>query len=634
MQRLVCAAPIAAALLTAAGAAQAQENAVATAADAFGERVGIEQLGLYDEGQVRGFSLESSGAYRINEAYFVRAAPLNDPVLAGVSVQVGVTAARQPYPAPSGVVNYRLREPGPDNQLTLMAGYRDFGTPVLQADGGWTSEDGRFSLAGGASYRPEAYWGAGSNGRAVDTGLVARFKPTAGQTLTAFATIYARQYSADYAILPIDGALPPVLEPMRDYSPYGARVEARSVNAGLMWDAEIAGWNIDASAFRSIYDADRQDFTIIKTDRFGDAEAILMQDPGRTQTSDSGELRISRVFGGGQVRHLVGGSLRARRSSVDLASAAVKNLGAFQLPDRPPSAGPYSWSGQRGEDRVDQSTASLTYGLLWGDRLQLRLGVHRTRYEKTVEGLTGVTTTGEDEITLYNASAVWALRPGTSIFASWVTGLEETGVAPQAATNRNEVLPPVEAEQYELGLRQSLGPNLTLIAALFDVHKPTTGFRGDGSFGLVGEESHRGLEVSLAGRLDDRTSIVFGAVAFTPEVSGPLVDAGVVGDRPAGISEVVVNASIDRQLRDGWSVDGQLSYWGERWADSANSFSAPAVATLDLGVRRRFEIAGRPAQFRAVVSNLTDVDGWWASPSTFVWPISPRTVRATVSVTF
>ena len=52
--------------------AVAQDSAVRSAADAFGERVGIEQIGLYSEGQVRGFDLNASGAYRIEDAYFSR----------------------------------------------------------------------------------------------------------------------------------------------------------------------------------------------------------------------------------------------------------------------------------------------------------------------------------------------------------------------------------------------------------------------------------------------------------------------------------------------------------------------------------------------------------------------------------
>src|SRR6187549_3424628 len=115
-------------MLVLASTATAQDNAVKSAADAFGERVGTEQSGLYSESQVRGFDLNDSGAYRIDDAYFNRAAALNDPVLAGVGVRVGVNAVRLAYPAPSGVVNYRLRDAGPTDELRLGVGLRDFGT--------------------------------------------------------------------------------------------------------------------------------------------------------------------------------------------------------------------------------------------------------------------------------------------------------------------------------------------------------------------------------------------------------------------------------------------------------------------------------------------------------------------------
>ena len=53
------------ALLLTTASAHAQDSAVALAADAFGERVGTEQSGLYSETQVRGFDLNESGAYRM-----------------------------------------------------------------------------------------------------------------------------------------------------------------------------------------------------------------------------------------------------------------------------------------------------------------------------------------------------------------------------------------------------------------------------------------------------------------------------------------------------------------------------------------------------------------------------------------
>jgi iron complex outermembrane receptor protein len=251
-----------------------------------------------------------------------------------------------------------------------------------------------------------------------------------------------------------------------------------------------------------------------------------------------------------------------------------------------------------------------------------------------VLSIQGVHTAGVSETTLYDASAIVSLTDRMAAFGSWVTGLEESGVAPTTAINRDEVLPPVEAEQFELGVRHAITPNLTLIAALFDVSKPTNGFRADGSFALVGERRHRGFEASIAGQLDSRTRVVLGAVAFESAVTGPLVDAGIVGSHAAGISHRIVNANIERRLGEKWSVDASVSYSGERWGDTANTFKTPAVTLLNLGVRSRFAIADRPAEIRVLASNLTGKDGYLVAPSGILSPIAPRTVRAMLTVTF
>jgi iron complex outermembrane receptor protein len=182
--------------MLAAATAAAQDSAVKSAADAFGERVGTEQSGLYSETQVRGFNLNDSGAYRIDDAYFSRAAALNDPVLAGVGVRVGVNAVRLTYPAPSGVVNYRLRQAGTTNELRLGAGLRDFGTRVVQGDGSFRKGD--LSVAGGFVWRPLLRLAQGYEGRAFDIGSVGAWQITPDQRLRAFATMYQRGYDGDY----------------------------------------------------------------------------------------------------------------------------------------------------------------------------------------------------------------------------------------------------------------------------------------------------------------------------------------------------------------------------------------------------------------------------------------------------
>jgi iron complex outermembrane recepter protein len=614
-----------------ASAAPAQDNAVKSAVDAFGERVGTEQSGLYTESQVRGFDLNESGAYRIDDAYFSRAAALNDPVLAGVGVRVGVNAVRLAYSAPSGVVNYRLRQASPTNELRLGAGWRDFGTRVIQADG--SLREGDFSLAGGFVWRPLLRLAGGNEGRAADVGGVGAWTIASNQRLRAFGTRYSRSYDGDYAILASSAAIPPSLTSHHQYSPSWARSQAVSSNLGVLYDARIGDYTIDLSAFHSIFAIDRTDYTLISADADGRASATTFRNPNRTKRASSAEARMGRQFTAAGLNHLATVSVRGGRTTVDLTSNLIIPLGPFDLRgDGPPDAVERPWSGTRGEDTIEQVTASAGYGLAWSDRAQLRLALHRTRYDKDVLSVAGIHAEATSETTLYNVSAVVNLTDRTTLFSSWVTGLEESGVAPTSAINRDEVLPPVEAEQFELGVRHSFTPRLTFIGALFDVSKPTNGMRVDRSFGLVGEVRHRGIEASITGQLDDKTSVVLGAVAFEARVGGPLVDAGVVGSRAAGISQRMINANIERRIRGNWSMDAGLSYSGARWADTANTFKTPAITMLSLGTRSRFAIAGRPAELRVLGSNLTGADGYAASSSGLLVPVAPRTWRALLTV--
>lgn len=619
--------------LAAAAPAMAQDNAVSSAADAFGERAGVEQSGLYTENQVRGFDLNDSGAFRVDDAYFSRAAPLDDTILAGVGVRVGVNAARLAFPAPSGVVTYRLRQAGPTDSLRLSAGLRDFGTRVAQGDG--SLREGDFSLTGGFVWRPMARYAQGYEGRGLSVGAVTAWDLAPGQRLRVFGAAYQRRYDGDYAVLPTEAAVPASLRPLHQYSPPWADTEATNTNLGVLYGGRLAGFTLDLTAFHSVFDIDKNDFTLIFADAAGRASATTFRTPAHGKRADSVEARVGRQFGGGDLDHLLTASVRAGRTTTDLVSSLAVPLGAFDLPDGdPPAVTEPVWSGTRGRDRAEQVTGSAGYGLAWRDRLQLRLAVHRTRYDKRVLTTAGVRTARVSQSTHYNASAVVSVTDRTAVFGSWVTGLEEAGVAPTVATNRDEVLAPVEAEQFELGVRHALAPGLTLIGALFDVSKPTQGFRADGSFGLVGQVRHRGVEASVAGQLDARTRVLAGVVAFRPQVTGALVDAGVVGPRAAGISQLVANANLERELGGGWSVDAGLSYLGPRWADTANSFRTPGVTMLSLGMRRRFELAGRPAEFRVLGSNLNGDKGYLVDPSGLFSPIAPRTVRAALTLTF
>src|SRR5215469_16721449 len=73
-------------------AQHAADNPVASAEDAFGLTLGLESIGMYSPGQVRGFSPEMAGNVRIDGLYFDQQGALSNRVIEGSTVRVGVSA--------------------------------------------------------------------------------------------------------------------------------------------------------------------------------------------------------------------------------------------------------------------------------------------------------------------------------------------------------------------------------------------------------------------------------------------------------------------------------------------------------------------------------------------------------------
>src|SRR5687768_108193 len=101
-------------------AQRADDNAVADAEDAFGSNDGGEDLGLYGPFDVRGFSPIDAGNVRIEGVYVDRQADLSLRLVEGSRIRVGPSAAGYAFPAPSGVVDYRLRTPGRKPTLSAV----------------------------------------------------------------------------------------------------------------------------------------------------------------------------------------------------------------------------------------------------------------------------------------------------------------------------------------------------------------------------------------------------------------------------------------------------------------------------------------------------------------------------------
>src|SRR5688572_22110118 len=151
------------------------ENAVASAQDAFGTSVGNERVGLYFPQSARGFSPVQAGNVRINGMYFDFQADLNQRLISGSNVRVGLTAQGYPFPAPTGVADFSLRLPGSEAVASTVAGIGPFGGPRLEVDAQLPVTE-TLGIAGGVGVNQQGLVHGGDQ-RLLSAGLAARWRP-------------------------------------------------------------------------------------------------------------------------------------------------------------------------------------------------------------------------------------------------------------------------------------------------------------------------------------------------------------------------------------------------------------------------------------------------------------------------
>ena len=632
-------------LLMLAGQARAQADngqsppatPAVSASDAFGERVGIDQVGLYSPVQTRGFDLSaSSAAFRLNGFYYMPAAPLSEALSASSAVKVGIAATALDLPSPTGVIAHQLYEPGPSNALTISLGVRDYESPHIEALGTVTTPDQQLSLLFHGLAEPRQGHDTSRAGSWVNLGTVLRWQPDRLTRLRLFASYADTHAGGDISVQAVGDGVPPPLRVRRAYAPDWSRSRSRDANVGLLAERDWDGWSAGASLIRSSHHAARSDTALLAIDAQGGITSTLFYRPSLDTRATSAEAKIARTFALFGADHRIGLAVRRRHTLTEQAEAFAVPAGHFTVEDGPVAvpkpALPQDL--RRGTDRVDQSIWSATYGLEIADHLQARLGAHRVRYDKSVIDFDGTRSRRREDSWLYAASIIWQPDLRFRTFASYVTGLEESGVAPEAAVNRNAVLPPVRATQYELGARYAVTPKLDLIIAGFDIRKPLFGLRPDLVYAPVGTVRHRGMEASLTGEVLPGTKMVLGANIVQPRLSGPEVAAGRIGRIPPGVSRFNATLGLERQFNHGWSGDMYLLYEGRRIRDTTSRVEMPGVPFTTAGVRYAWTAGGRPFSLRAQVVNAFTPHGYYATPYGPLVPIAASTVRLLLNADF
>ena len=616
-------------------AAQSATNVATVVIDAFGEKVGSEQIGLYSEQQVRGFSLQDSGNYRLDGAYFIRAANIVDPSLDGVTIRVGINALGVDFPAPSGIVEYRLRTATPGAHEELELAYRDYDGYAALLRGSVASDDARI----GAAYGINILNDNGSDGikrRPRHFAFVPTWRPNDKIQIKGLASFDRFTKKGDYAVVPNTTVLPPEQPNPGDYAADWSRIAQWQSSGGVV--ARYAA--SEHLAFQS-------SFIVTDLDRSRGDFTRLALGPDGTGTADAVRTRplhvrgmAAETFGSWRVTESqrIFGTLRWRQSQSEVRASVPVAIGfvdqrlgtpATPAPLEPGDVTPTT-------DHTREIIAGIGYETDLTQALWVRGAVLRSRYQKEVTPPGGAPALNRDSPWLYDFAATFEPIDALTLFATTVRGLEESGTAPNNAANRNEVLPAVMAKQYELGLRYRITPRVTFIGSLFQISKATPGLDSTNVYRLIGEARHRGIELSLTGKPSDRINIVGGLALLDAARRGVLIDQGVLIGRAAGVPALtgLVNVTYQVPFASGVSIDSQVNYTSRRLLNPRSGVYSPAYGTLDIGARYSFEMGGYGAVLRARMGNVFNENAWIANRNETLGRVQRRSFRLSLTTSF
>jgi iron complex outermembrane recepter protein len=402
--------------------AQANVNAVAEANDAFGFKSGDDSVGIYDESSVRGFNLEAAGNYRFNGSYFVRNSGVSSFFLQSTTVRIGYNTINSLLPGPSGVVDYRLRDPASGERSLVTLGLDPFNQPYLDLNLRHRSMDDRTSYSVGLGLV-----GNLSDPQGGDGGhswlLGGTIRHSFGDLKTqAFFGEYDYERRGQFRVVPTAVNLPTAIERRRYLGQDWSTEKGQRRIAGLLLDwNEDKAFGVGATIVFSQEDPTRaftQIFDDLRAD--GSARARIIANPQQRTTSWSGEVRGHHQWMDGDLKQRIDVAVRGRRSRAVFGGSQTIALGRAALGFAPAAAATpdFSLTSANLHDDVDQWGVTATYRLALANRFRLNAGILKTDYRKTFRPASGVPQGNTASPWLYNIGLSWRASDAIEFYGS------------------------------------------------------------------------------------------------------------------------------------------------------------------------------------------------------------------------
>lgn len=263
--------------------------------------------------------------------------------------------------------------------------------------------------------------------------------------------------------------------------------------------------------------------------------------------------------------------------------------------------------------------------------LQFTAGVRYSSYHATQ----AQTVTQDVNHTSPSASLVYKITPQTSVYASYVEGIESGGSAPATAINAYQVLPAAVSKQEEVGLRHRFHNGSLASIAAFQISQPSASTDADGVYALNGVGRYRGVEFSYQGDITRDLSIVTTGMWLNAELVDS-TDPTTLGKRPENTPRYTGSVFLNYRVPhvSGFSVNGGAYFVGQRPVNDANQAYIPGYTLFSAGARYETRLLGRNAAFQLNVENAFNKHYWASAGSSQLGIGLERTISLTSTFDF
>lgn len=602
--------------------------------------VTFAQIGgaIYSNLAVRGIIVENRGNYRLNGALPIVnliALPLENKER--IEVLKGVSALYYGFTTPSGIVNLTTKRPPAEPLLEITANANDHGAYGAHVDTGARFLDDRVGVRLNAVYGDLDVGIDDTSGYRKMGSLAVDIDPTDTLAIKLdyeyiFKTITEPPTWRAPAAVNGVSVLPPIPDPKQNLG--GDWQQGRGWETNLLGQVSwrfARDWEVSLYGGRSYLDRNRffSEFRNYNLTTGAGQLAITLTN-GNVLENNNYRGEVAGAFFTGPVKHeLVFGYTSNKREQEITSNPTVVFAQNFLNPvEIPPQALPprVVTNASEIDDQGYYVFNRMTYGE--GDWLQVLAGWRNTDYESVNAGRLYEADEDSPAFGLVVKPVSWL-----SLYATYIEGLEEGGIAPASAANSGEILPPGITEQIEIGAKAEYG-DLLLTLAYFDIDRPSAFVNSANVFVLDGRTTYKGVEFSAAGEVGNFS--VYSTAMWLDAELERAANAALIGNRPENAPKFTGSLFVEYRLPmiQGLSFSAGVFHVGNRPINAQNHAFVDSYTTYDVGGRYSTEIAGRPTTFRLYAENVTDERYWAATASSLLGVSLPRTIKFSLTTRF